>query len=74
MLKRKIRRYKLMDMHRTMVKNGQFAAAKYLLKLLRTGSVHLGLDDDSWLVEKACEDVGCQIYYTSRGYSAVARL
>lgn len=74
MLEKKIRRYKAMDMHREMVRNGQLGAAKLLLRLLRNGKVCLGLDDDSWMVEKACESLGCYIYYDRRGYSATAHL
>ena len=74
MLEKKIRKYKAMDMHREMVRNGQLGAARLLLRLLRNGKVHLGLDDDSWKVEKVCENLGCYIYYDRRGYSATAHL
>lgn len=74
MLEKEIRKHKLIKAHRTMVKSGQYVAAKYLLKLLLTGSVHLGLDDDSWIVEKTCEDIGCPLFYTRRGYSAIAHI
>lgn len=74
MLEKKIRRYKAMDAHREMVRSGQLGAARLLLKLLRTGKVHLGLDDDSWMVESTCEKLGCHIYYDRRGYSATAHL
>lgn len=73
-LEKKIRRYKLMDMHRDMVRSGNLRAAKILLKMLRDGKVSLGLDDDSYTVETACEKVGCYIYYDRRGYTAVAHL
>ena len=74
MLEKKIRRYKVMDAHREMVKSGQLKAAKILLKLLRNEEVHLGLDDDSWLVEKTCEELGCHIHYSRNGYSAIVKL
>ena len=43
-LDQKIRRYKAMEKHRMMVRKGQLKAAKLMLRLLRTGSVSLGLD------------------------------
>lgn len=54
-----------------MVRKGQLGAARILL---RNGRVCLGLDDDSWIIEKACEELGCYIYYDRRGYSATAHL
>lgn len=74
MLKKKIRKYKMMEKHQEMVRNSQFGAARLLLKLLREERVRLGLDDDSWLVEKTCEELGCYIYYDRRGCSATAHL
>lgn len=74
MLERKIRRYKLMDAHREMVRNGQYRAAKKVLTLLAEGKVTLWLDDDSWAVESACEKIGCHIWYASNGNKAVAHV
>lgn len=73
MLEKKIRRYKAMELHRE-IENGQLGAAKLLLRLLRNGRVYLRLDNDSWIVEKPCEELGCYIYYDRRGYSATAHL
>lgn len=73
-LEKKIRRYKAMEKHRMMVRKGQLKAGKLMLRLLRTGSVSLGLDDDSWTVEVACEELGCRIFYDSRGNRATAYL
>lgn len=73
-LDQKIRRYKAMEKHRMMVRKGQFKAGKLMLRLLRTGSVSLGLDDDSWTVEVACEELGCRIFYDSRGNRVTAYL
>lgn len=74
MLKKKIRRYKAMELHQEMVRKGQLGAARILLRLLRNGMVHLGLDDDSWIVETTCEDLGCYIHYSRNGYGATVRL
>lgn len=73
MLERKIRRYKLMDAHRELVRHGRFLEAKLVLKLLRQDRVHLGFGDSDWGVEKLCENVGCHISY-SRRYTATAYL
>lgn len=73
-LDQKIRRYKAMEKHRMMVRKGQLKAGKLMLRLLRTGSVSLGLDDDSWTVEVACEELGCRIFYDSRGNRVTAYL
>lgn len=73
-LKKKIRRYMLMEKHREMVHSGKFGAARILLKMLREGKVTLRLDDDSYIVEIECEKAGCHIWYDRRGYKAVAHL
>lgn len=74
MLEKKILRYKLMGAHRNLVREGKLLEAKELLRLLRKGRVKLGLDDVSWEVERICEDLGCRITYSSRGYTAEVRL
>lgn len=74
MLEKKIRRYKMMEKHQELVRSGKLGAARLVLKFLRTGRVHLGLDDDSWIVERACEEMGCYIYYDRLGYSATVHL
>lgn len=74
MLEKKILRYKLMDAHRNLVREGKLLEAKELLRLLRKGRVKLGLDDVSWEVERICEDLGCRINYSSRGYTAEVRI
>lgn len=74
MLQRKILRYKVMDAHRTLVKEGKFLEARELLRLLRKGHIKLWLDDVSWNVESLCEKLGCKIFYSSRGYTAEVRL
>ena len=74
MLEKKILRYKLMDAHRNLVREGKLLEAKELLRLLRKGRVKLGLDDVSWEIERICEDLGCRIIYSSRGYTAEVRI
>ena len=74
MLENKIRRYKIMDAHRKLVREGKLLEARDILKLLRKGRIKLGLDDVSWEVERLCEELGCKIRYSSRGYTAEVRL
>lgn len=73
-LKRKMRRYKLMEEHMELVRKGQYGAARVLMELLKYGRVTLWLDDSSWTVELICERVGCRIWYDRRGYRAVAHI
>lgn len=74
MLQRKILRYKVMDVHRALVKEGKLLEARELLRLLRKGYIKLGLDDVSWNVESLCEKLECKILYNSRGYTAEVRI
>lgn len=67
MLERKIRRYRLMDAHRELVRSGKYSEAKEVLSLLRKGRVKLGLSDCDWMVEKLCEDMGFRIGYSING-------
>lgn len=48
MLQRKILRYKVMDAHRALVKEGKLLEAREILRLLRKCHIKLGLDDVSW--------------------------
>ena len=70
MLEKKIRRYKLMDEHRRLVREGKLREANTILYLLRKGSVKLGLGDESYTVEILCERLGCRIRY-SRSYNGI---
>lgn len=70
MLEKKIRRYKLMDEHRNLTKQGKHEQAKLVLVLLRKGSVKVGLDDVSFEVETMCEKIGCRTSYGRNFYSA----
>lgn len=72
MLEKKIRRYKIMDLHRELTRKGQYGAARKVLTLLAEGKVTLWLDDDSYTVESACEKFGCHIWYAGNGNKAVA--
>ena len=71
MLEKKIRRYKLMDAHRELVRTGKLYEAHLVMELLRKGKLKLYLGDADWNVEKLCEDLGCRFGYNSRGYTAM---
>lgn len=74
MLEKKILRYKLMDTHRVLVRQGKLLEAREILRLLRKGYIKLGLGDVEWEVERLCEELGCRIRYSSRGYTAEVRI
>lgn len=73
-LEKKIRRYKLMDIHRELIRTGKFQEARLILKLLRKGSIKLYLSDMDFSVECICEDLGCRINYGRNGYTATVIL
>lgn len=72
MFEKKIRRYKLIDAHKGLVKTGEYRQAQLVLRMLQEGKVTLRLDDESCAVECLCERLGCPIWYDRRGYTAVA--
>ncbi len=74
MLEKKIRRYKLMDAHRKLVKEGKLLEAREVLYLLRKGKISLGLGDVGWNVERLCEELGCRIICKRNGYIVEVRL
>lgn len=74
MLDKKIRRYKIMDAHRELIRKGLYRQAQLVLRCLRDSKVTLWLDDDSWAVESLLEGLGCRIWYSSNGNRAVAHV
>lgn len=74
MLERKIRRYKLMDAHRKLVREGKLLEARVVLQLLRKGRISLGLGDEAWNVERLCEELGCRITCKRSGYIVEVRI
>ena len=67
-------RYRVCDLHMRLVKQGEYYAARLVLKCLRDGRVTLRLDDDSWLAQEELEKAGCRIWYSSNGNKAEAYL
>lgn len=74
MLKDRILKYRVMEFHRELVRNGQYIAARQVLKLLRDGRVALGLGDIDFYLEIKLEKLGCRIAYIGRCYTAHAYL
>lgn len=74
MLEKKIRRYKLMDVHRDLVRSGKLYEAQLVLRLLRKGKVKLYLSDTDWSVEELCENLGCMVICGRNGYTATVYL
>lgn len=74
MLEKKIRRYKLMDAHRKLVKEGKLMEAREVLYLLRKGKISLGLGDVEWNVERLCEELGCRMICKRNGDIVEVRL
>lgn len=73
-MKKKLRKYKLMELHEKLVKTGRYAEAKNILRLLRTGSVVLGLSDVDHSTEKLLESAGCPVSYSYWGFGATFRI
>lgn len=74
MLKEKMLRYKVMEFHKQLVRNGQYIAAKRILKFLIRKRIALGMNDVDWFLETSLEKIGCRISYTGRYYTACAYL
>jgi hypothetical protein len=74
MLDKKIRRYKMMDIHRELIRTGKMQEARKILSLLKNGKVDLWLSDTDWNVEVICEELDCRMRYRSNGNSARAYL
>lgn len=73
-MKKKLRKYRLMELHAKLVKTGRYMEAKNVLYLLRTGSVTLGLSDVDRSTEKLLEDAGCPVSYSYWGSGATFRI
>lgn len=54
----------LIHEHKNLVKQGEYLAARILLRLLREGRISLGLSDDDWLVEKIADKYSLNRQYT----------
>lgn len=62
----KLKRYKLIEEHRSLVRSGRFLEAKRVLYFLRTGFIRLAFDDVSWGVEQVLDGCGFHISINPR--------
>lgn len=62
----KLKRYKLMEEHRSCVRSGKLQEARKILRFLSRGYVRLGFDDVSWAFEQILESCGFHISINSR--------
>lgn len=62
----KLKRYKLFEEHRSLVRSGRLLEAKRILYFLRTGFIRLAFDDVSWGVEQVLDDCGFHIIINPR--------
>lgn len=62
-LQKNIARYKVIEMRRDLVKNGEYLTAKLLLNLLRDKRIVLGLNDEAYAVEQLLTGVGLKPHY-----------
>ena len=74
MLQKNIRRYKIIEKHIELVRNGQYIVASNLLWLLRKGYVELWLGDADYETECFLESIGCPVSYGRNGYTATFRV
>ena len=57
----------VMELHKKAIKNGEFAAARRLYRLLLTGVVYLRLNDVDWTTQTMLEEVGISVRYSRDG-------
>lgn len=70
-LERRMIRYRLMDQHRALVRAGAYDTASCIFRLLRHGSVRLGLRDAEWEAEMILEAAGLRGHCGRGGYSTM---
>lgn len=74
-LNKKIRRYKLIDIHRDLIRTGKMEEARKILLLLKNGKLDLWLMRYAgWNVKVICEKLGCRMCYKGDGRFARAYL
>lgn len=75
-LQKNMIRYKLIEKHIELTRGSaeDMRVAKRLLHFLNKGEIRLGLSDEDWRTEQILEEAGVHLHYSSRGYSACARI
>lgn len=74
MLKRNLRKYKIIEKHIELVRQGKYEEAKNLLHLLRKGQIKLGLGNVDFNTECFLEDINCPVIYRRGGYIATFKI
>lgn len=74
MLKKNLRKYKIIEKHIDLVRQGKYEEAKNLLHLLRKGQIRLGLGNVDFNTECFLESIDCPVRYSRNGYSATFRI
>lgn len=69
MLKDKMLRFRVMELHKELVKSGQYMAARKVLRFLSEGQMCLSLGDVDFYLETQMEKLGCRIAYIGRRYT-----
>ena len=68
-LNKNIRKYKLIDIHLNLIREGKYFIARDLLRFIVERNITLGLSDTDWELEKILNEVGCKLSYgRGRGY------
>lgn len=69
MLRDKMLRFRVMELHKELVKSGQYMAARKVLRFLSEGQMCLSLGDVDFYLETQMEKLGCRIAYIGRRYT-----
>ena len=69
--KRKSKRLQLKQLHKLLVKHGEFDIANKILQLLANGKIKLYLSDSDWKTEEILERINCSVNYSYNGRSAI---
>lgn len=65
---------KLMDLHHELIKAGDYAVARRVYQLLRSGHITLGLGDTDWATEMLLEKASIPIRHSHDGNWAHVKL
>ena len=69
--KRKSKRLQLKQLHKMLIKSGEFEIANNILQLLVNGKIKLFLSDSDWKTEEILERINCSVSYSYNGRSAI---
>lgn len=72
--KKKMLKFRLMELHKELVKKREYMEAKKVLILLTKEKLPLGLNDSDYYLEECFQEIGCRISYSTRYYVAYVYL